>query len=205
MSNEAALVLVRHTEICPTWRGFCYGVSDVPLSETGLAAMPALAAELTRSGPQRIYHSGLQRTRLLACEISNHCGAPMYEDARLREMDFGDWEGRSWQDIYATTGDAMAGLIHAPDAYAPENGETAHAFRDRVVAAIGAMPADTPCIAVTHGGAIGAVIGTLERAPAAQWPTLVPPYGGSIRLGQQDRKALLDDHAGRCHTNNGEA
>ena len=190
MSVAPSLVLVRHPEICQSWRGFCYGVSDVPLSDTGYATMPVLADKLASARPQRIYHSGLQRTRLLADEIAKNCDAPVIEDTRLREMNFGDWEGRSWQDIYATTGDAMAGLIHAPDSFAPENGETTHAFRDRIVGAVLGMPADLPCVAVTHGGAIGAILGTLSGRPAADWPSLVPPYGGTVRLSLSDCERL---------------
>ena len=192
---DPSLVLVRHTEICQSWRGYCYGVSDVPLSDAGHAAIPVLADELASASPQRIYHSGLQRTRLLAAEVSKICDAPVIEDRRLREMNFGNWEGRSWQDIYAATGDAMAGLIHAPDSYAPENGETTHAFRDRVVGAVRAMSANQPCLVVTHGGAIGAILGTLDRRPAAEWPSLVPPYGGTVCLDHSDLDRLRADRS----------
>lgn len=185
-----AVILVRHTEISRDWKNRCYGVSDIPLSAAGVAAISAIAENLASLAPARVIHSGLSRTQSLAADIARHSKCRMSEDKSFQELNFGSWEGRSWVAIFAEVGHAMSRMITEPETFAPPNGETVHAVRDRVVRALLRVPVDDLTIVVTHGGPIGAVRGTLQNIPANKWPGLVPQYGEAMRLTRSDLSKL---------------
>jgi len=173
------LLLVRHPAVCDTWRGRCYGVSDVPLSEAGRRRAVDLAHEIAaRPEPLALVcHSALGRCRFVAEVLRGLHTAPTLEDPRLNERDFGAWEGMPWDDIYAQTGDAMMGMVDAPDSFAPPGGETTHQLRDRVLAWYAELPPSGVIVAIAHGGPIAALLGSLQNLPVTQWAALIPATG----------------------------
>jgi Histidine phosphatase superfamily (branch 1) len=98
------LVLVRHTVVAEAWRTRCYGATDVPLGQEGRLLARQLARELASWRPALVYCSPLRRARLLAARIAKEADVPLRTDSRLAERNFGSWEGRSWDEIYAETG-----------------------------------------------------------------------------------------------------
>ena len=171
------LLLVRHTETCPSFRGRCYGATDVPLSPAGLVALPGLAAQICAYGPCAVVHSGRARTRRLAEAISGMMpDLACTSDARLRELDFGSWEGRTWDDIHAEDSCAIDRLAQDPH-FAPPGGETVQAMRARVMAWYESCEARGVVVAISHGGPIAALRGSLGRLPPEAWPKLIPAYG----------------------------
>jgi len=170
------IVLIRHPEVSEACRGVCYGRLDVPLSERGLARIAGIVASLT--AVTAVVHSGATRSRLLAGAIGSRFGVAPAVDTRLAERDFGAWEGRPWEDIYAETGDAMMGMVTDPAAWCPHGGETTFQLRDRVLAWYHEQT--SPVVAVTHGGPIAALVGPLGGHPVADWLRLVPPCGGVV-------------------------
>lgn len=177
------LLLVRHSEVAKRWHGRCYGASDAGLSLAGRAAIAAIVGQLAAHPIARVIHSDMARTRALARPLARRLGVPLIADPRWRERDFGDWEGRSWADIYRRTGSAMDGMIDAPASFRPGGGETTVELGDRVLAAwrAAAGVGGTTAI-ITHGGPIGALIGSLVGALPAEWHRHVPPYGAIVPL-----------------------
>jgi alpha-ribazole phosphatase len=94
--TKIEIYLLRHTHTS-LGRGICYGASDVPLraeAELDLAeAVQKVRAATTQDLP--IISSPLSRCRILAEQF----GKPYKTDARIVEMDFGDWEGQAWNAI----------------------------------------------------------------------------------------------------------
>lgn len=175
------VILVRHTEVARHWRGRCYGVSDVGLSRAGAAAIGPLAGELARMCPEWVIHSGLTRTRRLACALAQLTKCPLIAEQNWRERDFGTWEGQSWNAIYRATGNAMDGMIDAPETFRPGGGETTFELAARVCAAAAALPGGSGVV-VTHGGPIAALVGRRQRLAPCDWPALVPYPGGCVTL-----------------------
>jgi alpha-ribazole phosphatase len=93
-------------------------------------------------------------------------------DARLVELDFGDWDGRLWRDI---AWDEIRAWEDDFLDHAPGGGESLRRLRGRVEAM---LARDRPVLAVGHAGWINA-LRTREAATlgAADWP--VP-----LRYGQ---------------------
>lgn len=175
-SDQADLMLIRHGEVEPKWKKICYGAMDVPLSSAGVAASQALANRLAdRVCPAAIYHSDLQRTRTLATMLAEAWSGqvPITADPRLRERNYGQWQGRSWDEAYASDPENFIGLIEAPDAYRPPGGETTSEMQHRIVEWFGECisqysSADS-IIASSHSGPIAALAGQRLGLHARDW------------------------------------
>lgn len=100
----AKIYLQRHTkpDVDPS---ICYGVSDVALSEEFDAThLPRVLERLQGVSVGRIYTSPLQRAHILAERIAQMLDVcDLRVDERLIELNFGDWELASWDDIYASS------------------------------------------------------------------------------------------------------
>lgn len=172
------LILVRHGEVDLAWKGICYGAMDLPLSETGTQQSLRLAESLcARWQPSAIVHTGLMRTKFLAEAIANACSFPVavHEDARLRERNFGEWQGMTWDSAYASDPENFHGLIEHPDTYRPPHGETTSEMQVRAVASFNAWNLARGCnlqgptIVVAHSGPIAAILGHLLQIHARDW------------------------------------
>lgn len=99
------LLLVRHGHTIWHDTGGVAGRSDIDLSEQGQQAVSKLAKSLSNELALDSWHiSPLLRTRRtseLLCTGSNlrHYPQPV-EDKRLVELNFGDWEGMTWQAVH---------------------------------------------------------------------------------------------------------
>jgi alpha-ribazole phosphatase len=89
--------LVRHTEtVCK--KGICYGQSDVGILEPYDTVFESILNQLPQDAI--LYSSPLQRCAILAKHIQKNTNIDsIIEDSRLMEMNFGDWELKSWNDI----------------------------------------------------------------------------------------------------------
>jgi broad specificity phosphatase PhoE len=175
-------MLVRHTAVDDGYAGRCYGALDVPLSPAGKLDAARLVPLLAAWRPQWVCHSDLLRTRTLAAAVATATGAPIRADVRLRERHFGTWEGRAWDAIYQEDPRSLDRLIEEPQTFAPPGGETTLELRDRVWAWYRELPAEARVLAVTHGGPIAALRGTLEGCDPGAWPRFIPPLGASVEL-----------------------
>jgi broad specificity phosphatase PhoE len=184
------VTLLRHTEVAAHWRGRCYGVSDAGLSRAGIAAAHALARDSYSAfgGLTLIQASPLRRARFLGGLISRHLGLPLEIVPALRERDFGSWEGQAWDAIHAAHGDAMMGMVDAPARFRPGGGEMTDELARRITRWFRALPQGARVLAITHGGPVAALRGTLEGLPARAWLKLIPSLGEAVRLPHFSRQ-----------------
>jgi broad specificity phosphatase PhoE len=180
------VLLVRHGSVAACYQGVCYGSSDIELSEEGRRQTVALADELSGLPITHLVHSGLSRAKLLAELIGGRTGIAPRVAPALAEIHFGQWELRSWEEIFTEVGDMMAELLHSPATFRPPQGETAFEVRDRVLAWYRELPRDGLVVAVAHGGPIAALRGTLMEIPVTEWPKLIPHYGQWVELDEAE-------------------
>ena len=130
--SKARLWLVRHAApLVPP--GTCYGALDVPAdtAATQIAAM-RLAAALPSFAA--VFHSPLQRCEQLAMTIQGlRPDLASKPDPRLREMDFGAWEGQPWNAIAKSAIDAWTAAFAT---HAPGGGESLALMLERVASAL---------------------------------------------------------------------
>jgi alpha-ribazole phosphatase len=167
------LILVRHPRpLCEP--GICYGRLDLECDTHALNEAANSLGELARSA--RVFTSPAQRALALATRLS--AGAVV--DVRLQELDFGDWEGRKWDDIgqqaIKTWEDGF------PDS-APPKGEALSAMAARCADWVASLePAGPSIIAVTHAGPIRLVRAILGAKPLLTYFSEAVPYGEAIVL-----------------------
>ena len=186
--EKRRILLVRHCEVASRYRQVCYGRSDVELSEMGLARSDELAGQLAREPITHLFHSGLERASHLAMALGKLAGVPARASDLLRERDYGEWELQSWDAIYAATGDAMLGTLREPAVWRPPAGETTFEMRDRILTWYHGLPDTGVIVAVSHGGPIAALLGTLSARPVADWPDLIPATGTVVEIGKHEKR-----------------
>ena len=127
-------------------------------------------------------HSPLQRCEQLARYlIALRPDLASNPDPRLREMDFGDWEGRPWADIARSEIDAWTqDFAHPP----PGGGENLHSMLARVTqhGAKPSRPGARPPRGVDHARRRHALRGVAEQS-RRQTAAIAPMAAGSARLG----------------------
>ena len=168
------VVLVRHTRPAVP-EGVCYGVTDLDLAPTFDDEAEAVVAALPPA--ERLVSSPLRRCRRLAERIGVARGlAPAFDD-RLREFDFGAWEGVPWDSIPRAELDAWAAdFFHAR----PHGGESVCMLSERVQSAIADYRrSGLAHLVVTHSGVIKAALA--QSGHAGGWQASVE-FGGLVHL-----------------------
>ena len=152
------VLLIRHGQTSWNIEGRIQGYLDSPLTEVGLAQAEALAARLATEALDALHSSDLGRTRQTADPIVAATGLAPVFDSGLRERNYGDWEGRTFEEIKRDFPEQYERFVRRdPHATAPA-GESAVQFQDRVVAALTRLARGHGgrCVAVvTHGGVLG--------------------------------------------------
>lgn len=172
------LWLVRHA-LPQVPEGTCYGALDV--AADARATQEAALALAQALPPDVVLHSSpLQRcARLAAALCALRANLSFTTDSRLREMDFGTWEGQRWDALGA------AALQAWTDDFAhhrPGGGESVHGLMARVAQAWDDVPAHGPDrVWITHAGVIRAATllhaGKVSVTQAAQWPVAACGFG----------------------------
>jgi len=176
MISHGNVILVRHAAVDAAYHGICYGRADIPLSAAGIRVSQRLAQSIPALEGATIFHSGLERTRVLADQLAARlAGKPVAYEA-LRERDFGIWELQAWDAIH-DSGEEIARMVTEPDTFRPGGGETTAELQRRVVRWFRSINRAHPVIAVTHGGPIAALLGAQQQLPVADWVRLIPACG----------------------------
>lgn len=174
------LVLIRHAapEVA---QGICYGALDLPLAQPVLPEPARMLLALDGLAPQRIVCSPMTRARATADLLARDFGLLPQADARLRELDFGRWEGLAWDAVPRAELDAWAAdLLHAR----PHGGETVAQAMARVAAWADALPVDAPdrLWVVAHAGPMRMLAAHWLGVPLATTLGWDLGYGASCRF-----------------------
>lgn len=171
------LVLIRHPAPAID-AGVCYGRTDVPLAGDAAESAHALAARLAALAvplPACLSTSPLRRCADVAERLAVLLGSACDADARLREIDFGEWEGQRWDAIDRDALDAWAADLRHARAH---GGESVAQFEARVDAWLemcrGTSPASAASVlAVTHAGVMRMIAARLlgeSIETTLRWP-----------------------------------
>src|SRR5712691_9620585 len=161
MSEATRLLLVRHAPPKEEARGRCYGTRDIGLSVRGQRHAQLLARTLDRIPLAAIYTSPRERAIGTATPLAiAHGLTPIVDDA-LREIDFGDFEGQTYDEIAAKHPDLYRQWMEMPTLVQFPGGENYARLRVRALAAMEAIRAchDGETVAiVSHGGVLRAML-----------------------------------------------
>ncbi|TBW50374.1 histidine phosphatase family protein [Marinobacter halodurans] len=168
MRDEPTLIdLIRHGE--PSGGPMFRGSKDDPLSDTGWQQMRSAVSADDRWDV--IVTSPLRRCRGFAEWLGAERGIKVDVIDQLREISFGDWEGRTAADIEAAYGDHLQRFWADPVANTPAGGEVITAFSERVLAGwaqLQASYAGQRVLLVCHGGVIRMILASVLGIPLSQ-------------------------------------
>ncbi|MCL6437622.1 MAG: histidine phosphatase family protein [Rubrobacteraceae bacterium] len=131
--NPARLLLVRHGQT--GWHGEnrYVGSSDIGLTEQGREQARALVRCARSEQPALIVCSSLKRALETARPAAEACSLKLKVDDRLREVDFGEWEGRTLAEIRESDPSAVERFEEDPVRYGFPGGEPLPKAAQRVL------------------------------------------------------------------------
>lgn len=127
------LILVRHGETAWNKQGRFQGQSDVPLSEAGIKQAEQLAKFFPLEHLNAIYASDLKRAHLTALKVAERFSLPVHTEKAFREMNFGVWEGLTYEEIASRWQDAVENFFQRPDLLEVPQGESFAELQARAV------------------------------------------------------------------------
>ena len=149
------LFLIRHGQTDGNVALRYYGHTDIMLNERGREQASGLAIRLSHEPLDRIYSSDLARAYETARIIARGHGLDVQRSRRLREIDLGDWEGLTFEEIKARDEELVRQWMVEFETHRMPNGESVAEFRSRVeyeIKNIIAKNRDQTVAIVTHGG-----------------------------------------------------
>jgi alpha-ribazole phosphatase len=171
--------LIRHGEPAEEARHRCYGSLDVGLSEKGRAQMAEIAQYLKPESLAAIYTSpssrALDSARILAAGQS--CPFEIVQD--LREIDFGDFEGLSYDEIAARYPELYRQWMEKPTEVQFPNGESFSEMRDRILRAFDGIQSERrgqTFVIVSHGGVNRVLVARALQMPDSALFRLAQDY-----------------------------
>lgn len=182
------LYVVRHGET--DWNAIqrYQGQTDIPLNDTGreqaarngrtlaallgdrLAALDYCASPLSRAS----------QTMEILRRSAGLDPLAYATDDRLKEINFGHWEGELWSKLPETDPEGFAARRVDPWGWVPRGGESYRMLADRVGGFLATLERDT--VVVTHGGVSRVIRGHLLDIASVEIPRLEVPQDKLLEI-----------------------
>ncbi len=185
------LVLVRHGETVGQSSIRLYGATDVALAPLGGDQVRAGTAALRGHSFDRVFTSPLSRARRSAQVALETIGAPHTKVELVdgfREINFGDWEGLTWEEVERTDPQARARLRAQGADFVFPGGDRRRDFAARVQSAIDPSIGQAfargarRVLVVVHKGVIKRIMAHLLARPFTELDTVEIELGSVHRL-----------------------
>ncbi len=156
------LMLIRHGET--DWNATLryQGHANIPLNEQGRAQAQKAGARLAHYRATAIYTSDILRAAETAEIVGAATGLIPEPMPNLREIDVGQWEGLTPEELYRRFPEHMAAFDRDPARTVRLGGESYAQLQERALIALNdihaAYPGDELVLAVSHGGTIRALL-----------------------------------------------
>lgn len=183
------IALIRHARSEANESEIWQGQGDAPLSETGRRQAAAVGKRLASRPFDLVVSSDLTR----AHETALASGHPVETDSAWREMNLGDWEGRTFAEVAEEHPDLLAAIRAGEAVKFGKIGESVQEFEERAFGALHALVervGSGSVAVVTHGGLIDVIVGRLiGRTDRRTYPIVTNTALTDIRfevLGDSD-------------------
>jgi broad specificity phosphatase PhoE len=167
------LALIRHGEVEAAYQRVFGGRIDMNLSPRGQEQAGALARWLARQPLNAVYASPMKRVQqTLAPFAGNNGWADRVVVLRdLREIDFGDWTGLTWEAVSEKFGVSAFQWLTQLERGGIANAENAQSYRNRIEPRVRDIVQKHPGQNVAvfcHGGVIRMILAILLDLPLAK-------------------------------------
>jgi alpha-ribazole phosphatase len=175
--------LIRHTETIVD-KDVCYGQSDLPLKEPFFKVFDKILNQVKVEHP-KIYSSPLSRCSILAnyFHLHNKSQQARKYDNRLKELNFGQWELKKWDEIEpGPLNEWMNDFVN----HAVPGGESFIQFYQHVNNFIETTllkeHKKSPAIIITHAGVIRCFLCRKQNIPLKDAFSLQINYGSISKI-----------------------
>ena len=164
------LALIRHGEVEAAYQRVFGGRIDMNLSPRGNEQAAALAKWLERQPLNAVYASPMKRVQqtLAPFARANALGASAVVVDGLREIDFGDWTGLTWEGVKEKFGVSAFQWLTELERGGIANAENTRAYRERIepfVREVLQKHAGQNVAVFCHGGVIRMILSILLEIP----------------------------------------
>lgn len=152
--NPTHLVLLRHGLTDWNAQGRIQGHADEPLNAVGREQARAASQALRGAPLAAVYSSDLQRAHLTAEIIGKPHALEPIVDARMREINCGLWEGKTWVEVNKARPEIQGHYAAGIDFRRGEMGETITEMVERSIPSAHGIVAAHPgqvVLVVAHG------------------------------------------------------
>lgn len=165
------LYIIRHGQTDWNVEGKIQGRQDIPLNESGRRQARALAEGMKSRPVIAVYSSPQLRAMETAEAIASLWNLEVQPVPQLMEIGYGQWEGRTAEDILTTDRELYESWWQHPATVAPPGGETLNQVDERCRQAWdlirSGMTGDTAVVA--HGGTLAHfIVHLLKGQPEAK-------------------------------------
>ncbi len=189
--------LLRHGEPEGGQRYRGHGCDD-PLSARGWSQMERAVRD--EEEWQYVVSSPMLRCRAFAERFAARQGLPVTLEPDLREVGFGEWEGRTRVELQRERSEEYRAFYADPVHSRPAGAEPLAAFRRRVEAGFDAalQPLEAErVLMVVHAGVIRALVGWVMSVPDERLFQLECEYASRTRLHRHPTRGWRLIHANR--------
>ena len=162
------IYLIRHAEAEGNLYRIAQGQDNSNLTDRGWRQVAALQRRFADVQIDAVYSSDLYRTCATASSIYKTKGLPLHRLKALREICIGNWEKRTWGDIYRYWPEQIGYFSKDPAKWYADGAERLEDVIERVRQTVKTLAAkhDGETIALfSHGYAIRLLLGTLQGYP----------------------------------------
>lgn len=167
----AKLLLVRHGETEWNREGRYQGQSDIQLNATGIRQAERLRDRINGERLDAIYSSDLKRAVTTAGIIASGQGIGTIACSELREIDFGQLEGKNFAQSMLDPIQAKWWNSRDPR-ISPPGGESINQLSSRVsqfITRVNALSSEKTMLIVAHGGSLRALLCLLLEINPKYW------------------------------------
>jgi broad specificity phosphatase PhoE len=194
------LILIRHGETLWNKEGRVQGISDIELSEVGMEQARKLALSLKNSDIGTIHASPLKRAYRTAEIINRFHQRRIEVHPELMEMDQGDFEGLSFQELMACEKDFIRRWIADPASVRMPRGETLAELQERAWRAIlRIIEGEDNALVVAHNFTIAAILCRLRNISLSEFRRTCVDTASKTLIRFCDGKANIEVMNDRSH------
>lgn len=154
--RETTLLIVRHPETEANVTGRFVGRGDSPFTSLGRLQARRLPGKIAAFEPDEVWTSPLHRALTVAEKAAARAGVPLHIDERLQELDFGDAEGMTYEEI---TGAGITFNYRSATKPVAPGGESRGSIERRVAHIADELTArEGRFVVVAHGGVVRAML-----------------------------------------------
>ena len=150
------LYLIRHGQTDWNVAGRIQGSTDIPLNDTGRRQAACLAEGMEKRPVTQVFSSTLSRAYETAAAIGKRQGVPVRGLSQLQEVNYGDWEGLTMEEIEQKYPNEQEQWYLSPVEVAPPGGETQTQVYERCRQAVEKIldEAQGDVAVVSHGATV---------------------------------------------------